>query len=59
VVVSSTFRIVLAERDELVKFIFSQLCEQCGAIWVEVDWRRGFTDEQKSDGCSTDRNPIE
>ena len=53
VFVSSTFRDMQAERDELVKFIFPQLrklCEQRGVAWGEVDLRWGITDEQKSEG---------
>ena len=53
VFVSSTFRDMQAERDELVKFIFPQLrklCEQRGVTWGEVDLRWGITDEQKSEG---------
>ena len=53
VFVSSTFRDMQAERDELVKFIFPQLrklCEQRGVGWGEVDLRWGISDEQKSEG---------
>ena len=53
VFVSSTFRDMQAERDELVKFIFPQLrklCEQRGVTWGEVDLRWGITEEQKSEG---------
>ncbi|MCX6055280.1 MAG: DUF4062 domain-containing protein [Chloroflexi bacterium] len=53
VFVSSTFKDMQAERDELVKFIFPQLrklCEKRGITWGEVDLRWGITDEQKSDG---------
>ena len=53
VFVSSTFRDMQAERDELAKFIFPQLrklCEQRGVTWGEVDLRWGITDEQKAEG---------
>ena len=53
VFVSSTFRDMQAERDELAKFIFPQLrrlCEQRGVIWGEVDLRWGITEEQKAEG---------
>lgn len=53
VFVSSTFRDMQAERDELAKRIFPQLrklCENRGVIWGEVDLRWGVTDEQKAEG---------
>lgn len=53
VFISSTFRDMQAERDELIKFIFPQirkLCEERGVIWSEVDLRWGITEEQKSEG---------
>jgi tetratricopeptide (TPR) repeat protein len=53
VFVSSTFRDMQAERDELVKYIFPKLrklCEQRGVTWGQVDLRWGITDEQKSEG---------
>jgi tetratricopeptide (TPR) repeat protein len=53
VFISSTFRDMQAEREELVKRIFPQLrklCEQRGVIWGEVDLRWGVTDEQKAEG---------
>lgn len=53
VFVSSTFRDMQAERDELVKRVFPQirrLCEQRGVVWGEIDLRWGVTDEQKADG---------
>jgi tetratricopeptide (TPR) repeat protein len=53
VFVSSTFRDMQAERDELAKFIFPQLrklCEQRGVTWGEVDLRWGITDEQQAEG---------
>jgi ATP/maltotriose-dependent transcriptional regulator MalT len=53
VFVSSTFRDMQAEREELVKRIFPQLrklCEARGIVWGEVDLRWGITDEQKAEG---------
>ena len=53
VFVSSTFRDMQAEREELVKQIFPQLrklCESRGVTWGEVDLRWGITDEQKAEG---------
>lgn len=53
VFISSTFRDMQAERDELVKRIFPQLrklCEARGVTWGEVDLRWGITDEQASEG---------
>jgi tetratricopeptide (TPR) repeat protein len=53
VFISSTFRDMQAERDELVKVIFPQLrklCERRGVAWGEVDLRWGISDEQKSEG---------
>ena len=50
---SSTFRDMQLERDELVKRVFPQirrLCEQRGVSWSEVDLRWGVTDEQKAEG---------
>ena len=54
VFVSSTFRDMQAEREELVKQIFPQLrrmCESRGVTWSEVDLRWGVTDEQKAEGA--------
>jgi tetratricopeptide (TPR) repeat protein len=54
VFVSSTFRDMQAERDELVKRVFPQLrrlCEQRGVAWSEVDLRWGVTDEQAAEGA--------
>lgn len=51
--VSSTFRDMQAERDELAKFIFPKLrkdCEERGVTWGEVDLRWGITNEQKTEG---------
>ena len=53
VFVSSTFKDMHAEREELVKRIFPQLrklCEQRDVTWGEVDLRWGITDEQKAEG---------
>ncbi len=53
VFVSSTFRDMGAERDELVKWTFPalrKLCESRGVTWGEVDLRWGVTDEQKAEG---------
>ncbi len=53
VFISSTFRDMQAERDELVKQVFPEirrLCEERGVAWSEVDLRWGVTDEQKAEG---------
>src|SRR5712691_2515549 len=53
VFISSTFRDMQAERNELVKRTFPQLrklCESRGVTWGEVDLRWGITDEQKAEG---------
>jgi tetratricopeptide (TPR) repeat protein len=53
VFISSTFRDMQAERDELAKRIFPQLrklCESRGVTWGEVDLRWGIPDEQKAEG---------
>lgn len=53
VFISSTFRDMQAERDELVKYTFPQLralCESRGVVWGEVDLRWGITDEEKAEG---------
>jgi tetratricopeptide (TPR) repeat protein len=53
VFISSTFRDMQAERDELTKFIFPRLrklCEQRGVTWGYVDLRWGITDEQTAEG---------
>jgi tetratricopeptide (TPR) repeat protein len=52
VFISSTFRDMQAERDELVKRIFPQLrkiCEERGVNWSYVDLRWGVTDEQTAE----------
>ena len=53
VFISSTFRDMQEEREELVKQIFPQLrrlCESRGVTWGEVDLRWGVPDEAKSEG---------
>jgi len=53
VFISSTFRDMQEEREELVKQIFPQLrrlCENRGVTWGEVDLRWGVPDEAKAEG---------
>jgi len=53
VFISSTFRDMQEEREELVKRVFPQLrrlCESRGVTWGEVDLRWGVTDEAKAEG---------
>ena len=53
VFISSTFRDMHGERDELVKRVFPQirkLCESRGVAFTEVDLRWGVTEEQKAEG---------
>ncbi|MEK6261703.1 MAG: tetratricopeptide repeat protein, partial [Planctomycetota bacterium] len=53
VFVSSTFRDMQAERDELILKIFPQLrrlCEERGVTWGEIDLRWGITEEQSQQG---------
>ena len=53
VFVSSTFRDMHAEREELVKRVFPQLrklSEERGVGWTEVDLRWGVTEEQAQRG---------
>src|SRR2546429_290672 len=53
VFISSTFRDMHQEREELVKQIFPQLrrlCESRGVTWGEVDLRWGVPDEAKAEG---------
>lgn len=53
VFISSTFRDMQAERDELVKRVFPRLrklCESRGVAWSEVDLRWGVTDEDRAEG---------
>jgi tetratricopeptide (TPR) repeat protein len=50
VFVSSTFRDMGAERNELVTRTFQRLrklCDSLGIVWSEVDLRWGITDEQR------------
>src|SRR5665648_32154 len=52
VFISSTFRDMQAERDELVKYTFPRLrklCDQRGVSWSEVDLRWGITDEKQGE----------
>jgi tetratricopeptide (TPR) repeat protein len=54
VFVSSTFRDMQAEREELVKRVFPLVrrrCEERGVGWSEVDLRWGVTDEAKAEGA--------
>jgi preprotein translocase subunit SecA/nephrocystin-3 len=53
VFISSTFRDMQEEREELVKQIFPQLrrlCESHGVTWGEVDLRWGVPNEAKAEG---------
>lgn len=53
VFISSTFRDMQAEREELVKRVFPQLrklCEERGVGFVDVDLRWGVTDEEVAEG---------
>jgi tetratricopeptide (TPR) repeat protein len=53
VFVSSTFRDMHKEREELVKRVFPELrklCEARGVTWGEVDLRWGIPDERKAEG---------
>ena len=53
VFVSSTFRDMQEERDELVLRIFPQLrrlCEERGVTWGEIDLRWGITEQQAERG---------
>jgi len=53
VFISSTFRDMYEEREELVKFTFPELRRRCRARRVEfvgVDLRWGITDEQSAEG---------
>ncbi len=54
VFISSTFRDMQGEREELVKRVFPELrrrCEERGVAWGEVDLRWGVTDEEKAEGA--------
>ena len=51
--VSSTFKDMKDEREELIKRVFPRLrkiCEERGVTWGAVDLRWGITDEQFADG---------
>jgi tetratricopeptide (TPR) repeat protein len=53
VFVSSTFRDMQAEREELVKRVFPrlrQLCEDKGVSWGEIDLRWGITEAEAAQG---------
>ena len=53
VFISSTFKDMAEEREELVKFIFPELRRRCRERRVEfvgVDLRWGITDEEKAEG---------
>ena len=53
VFVSSTFRDMQAERDELVLRVFPQLrklCDERSVVFTDVDLRWGITEEQSAEG---------
>src|SRR3954468_16057276 len=53
VFISSTFRDMMQDREELIARVFPairKLCETRGVAWSEVDLRWGVTDEQKAEG---------
>ena len=53
VFVSSTFRDMQAERDELAKRTFPslrRLCQERGVTWADVDLRWGISTEEAADG---------
>src|SRR5713101_5137500 len=53
VFISSTFRDMQFEREELVKQVFPRLRKLCvsrGVSWSEIDLRWGVTDEQRAEG---------
>ncbi len=53
VFISSTFRDMEEDRNELVKPVLAKLrkfCEQRGVVWRGVDLRWGITDEQSAEG---------
>src|SRR3954469_8737815 len=52
VFISSTFRDMMQDREELIARVFPairKLCETRGVAWSEVDLRWGVTDEQKAE----------
>jgi len=54
VFISSTFRDMRDEREELTKRVFPklrQLCEERHVVWGDVDLRWGITDEQSAEGA--------
>ncbi|MEY2406830.1 MAG: hypothetical protein QOG39_1746, partial [Acidimicrobiaceae bacterium] len=54
VFISSTFRDMMLDREELIARVFPairKLCEARGVAWSEVDLRWGVTDEQKAEGA--------
>ena len=56
VFVSSTFKDMKAERDELTLRVFPALrkvCEERGIAWGEVDLRWGIPEEKKGEVLST------
>lgn len=47
--ISSTFRDMQEERDELIKYIFphlKQICLERGVILTDIDLRWGITEEE-------------
>lgn len=53
VFISSTFRDMQGERDELIKFVFPQLrklCAERGVTFIEIDLRWGITEAQAHRG---------
>jgi len=53
VFISSTFRDMQEERDELIKRVFPRLrrlCEERGVTFTEVDLRWGVTEEETAEG---------
>ena len=53
VFISSTFRDMMLDREELIARVFPairKLCETRGVAWSEVDLRWGVTDKQKAEG---------
>ena len=53
VFISSTFRDMHSERNELIKRIFPQLrklCEERGVFWTDIDLRWGITEKQSRRG---------